>query len=90
MIIKLPYAIKGTTRQRQAEERRKKIEDQLTDSKYGIAYIDGTESITQLNRPVENNLMKQIEYLTNLLFSQLGLTQAILDGTADEKTMLNC
>lgn len=89
MIIKLPYAIKGTTRQRQAEERRKKIEDQLTDSKYGIAYIDGTESITQLNRPVENNLMKQIEYLTNLLFSQLGLTQAILDGTADEKTMLN-
>lgn len=89
MVIKLPYAIKGTTRQRQAEERRKKIEDQLTDSKYGIAYIDGTESITQLNRPVENNLMKQIEYLTNLLFSQLGLTQAILDGTADEKTMLN-
>ena len=89
MIIKLPYAIKGTTRQRQAEERRKKIEDQLTDSKYGIAYIDGTESITQLNRPVENNLMKQIEYLTNLLFSQLGLTQAILDGTADEKIMLN-
>ena len=89
MIIKLPYAIKGTTRQRQAEERRKKIEDQLTDSKYGIAYIDGTESITQLNRPVENNLMKQIEYLTNLLFSQLGLTQAILDGTADEKSMLN-
>ena len=89
MIIKLPYAIKGTTRQRQAEERRKKIEDQLTDSKYGIAYIDGTESITQLNRPVENNLMKQIEYLTNLLFSRLGLTQAILDGTADEKTMLN-
>ena len=89
MIIKLPYAIKGTTRQRQAEERRKKIEDQLTDSKYGIEYIDGTESITQLNRPVENNLMKQIEYLTNLLFSQLGLTQAILDGTADEKIMLN-
>ena len=89
MIIKLPYAIKGMTRQRQAEERRKKIEDQLTDSKYGIAYIDGTESITQLNRPVENNLMKQIEYLTNLLFSQLGLTQAILDGTADEKIMLN-
>lgn len=89
MIIKLPYAIKGITRQRQAEERRKKIEDQLTDSKYGIAYIDGTESITQLNRPVENNLMKQIEYLTNLLFSQLGLTQAILDGTADEKIMLN-
>ena len=89
MIIKLPYAIKGTTRQRQAEERRKKIEDQLTDSKYGIAYIDGTESITQLNRPVENNLMKPIEYLTNLLFSQLGLTQAILDGTADEKIMLN-
>ena len=61
----------------------------MTDSKYGIAYIDGTESITQLNRPVENNLMKQIEYLTNLLFSQLGLTQAILDGTADEKIMLN-
>lgn len=89
MIIKLPYAIKGATHQRQAEERRKKIEDQLTDSKYGIAYIDGTESITQLNRPVENNLMKQIEYLTNLLFSQLGLTQAILDGTADEKIMLN-
>lgn len=89
LIIQLPYVIKTQTRQEQAEKRRKDIETQLAGSKYGIAYTDGTERITQLNRPVENNLMGQIEYLTNLLFSQLGLTQSILDGTADEKTMLN-
>ena len=89
LIIQLPYVIKTLTRQEQAEKRRKDIETQLAGSKYGIAYIDGTERITQLNRPVENNLMSQIEYLTNLLLSQLGLTQSILDGTADEKTMLN-
>lgn len=89
LIIQLPYVIKTQTRQEQAEKRRKDIETQLAGSKYGIAYTDGTERITQLNRPVENNLMSQIEYLTNLLLSQLGLTQSILDGTADEKTMLN-
>lgn len=89
MIIQLPYVIKTEGRRRQAENRRKDIEKQLVGSKYGIAYIDGTERITQLNRPVENNLMTQIEYLTNMVFSQLGITQAILDGTADEKTMLN-
>lgn len=89
LIIQLPYVIKTQTRQEQAEKRRKDIETQLAGSKYGIAYVDGTERITQLNRPVENNLMSQIEYLTNLLLSQLGLTQSILDGTADEKTMLN-
>lgn len=89
MLIQLPYQIKTEARKRQAEDRRKSIEDQLTGSKYGIAYIDGTEHVTQLNRPLENNLMKQIEYLTNLLFSQLGITQSILDGTADDKTMLN-
>ena len=89
LIIQLPYVIKTEARRTQAETRRKEIEDQLTGSKYGIAYADGTERITQLNRPVENNLMKQVEYLTNLLQSQLGITQSIMDGTADEKTMLN-
>ena len=89
MLIQLPYKIKTEAGRRQAEDRRKLIENQLTGSKYGIAYIDGTERVTQLNRPLENNLMKQIEYLTNLLFSQLGITQSILDGTADDKTMLN-
>lgn len=89
IIIKLPYPVRGQTKRDQAEQRRKDIETQLAGSKYGIAYIDGMESITQLNRPVENNLLKQIEYLQNLLFSQLGMTQGILDGTADEKTMLN-
>ena len=89
LIIQLPYTIKSETRRNQAEERRKDIETQLKDTKYGIAYVDATEKITQLNRPLENNLMKQIEYLTNLLYSQLGITQSILDGTADEQTMLN-
>lgn len=89
LIIQLPYVIKSSTRQAQAEQRRKDIEMQLSGSKYGIAYTDGTERITQLNRPVENNLMKQIEYLTQMLYSQLGITQSILEGTADEKTMLN-
>ena len=89
LIVQLPYVIKSHARRQQAEERRKDIEMQLSGSKYGIAYTDGTERITQLNRPVENNLMKQIEYLTSMLYSQLGITQAIMDGTADEKTMLN-
>ena len=89
LIIQLPYVIKTEARRQQAEKRRRDIEDQLSGSKYGIAYTDGTERITQLNRPVENNLMKQIEYLTSMLYSQLGITTAILDGTADEKTMLN-
>ena len=89
LIIQLPYVIKTEARRQQAERRRKDIEKQLSGSKYGIAYTDGTERITQLNRPVENNLMKQIEYLTNLLYSQLGLTQTIMDGSADDKTMLN-
>ena len=89
LIIQLPYVIKTEARRQQAEKRRKDIEDQLAGSKYGIAYTDGTEHITQLNRAVENNLMKQIEYLTSMLYSQLGITQSILDGTADEKTMLN-
>ena len=89
LIIQLPYTIKSQARKAQAEERRKDIEMQLAGSKYGIAYTDATEHVTQLNRSLENNLMKQIEYLTNLLFSQLGLTQTIMDGTADEKTMLN-
>lgn len=89
MIIQLPYVVKSEMRKQQAESRRKDIEDQLTGSKYGIAYIDGTERITQLNRPVENNMLKQVEYLTNMLNSQLGITQAVMDGTADEKTMLN-
>ena len=89
MIIQLPYVIKTEARRQQAEQRRADIEKQLSGSKYGIAYTDGTERITQLNRPVENNLMKQIEYLTSMLYSQLGFHQTILDGTADEKTMLN-
>lgn len=89
LIIQLPYVIKSDARRRQAEERRRDIERQLSGSKYGIAYTDGTEKITQLNRAVENNLLSQIEYLTSMLYSQLGITQSILDGTADEKTMLN-
>ena len=89
LIIQLPYVIKSPARKEQAEARRKDIEMQLSGSKYGIAYTDGTERITQLNRPVENNLMKQIEYLTSMLYSQLGITQTILDGSADDKTMLN-
>lgn len=89
LIIQLPYSIKSETRKQQAEEKRKDIEMQLSGSKYGVAYIDATEKVTQLNRPLENNLLKQIEYLTNLAFSQLGITQSILDGTADEQTMLN-
>ena len=89
LIIQLPYVVKSEARKQQANERRQEIERQLTGSKYGIAYTDGTEKITQLNRPVENNLMKQIEYLTSMLYSQLGITQTIMDGTVDEKTMLN-
>lgn len=89
LIIQLPYVIKTEARRQQAENRRKDIEDQLSGTKYGIAYADGTERITQLNRSVNNNLMSQIEYLTSMLYSQLGITQSILDGTADEKTMLN-
>lgn len=91
LIIQLPYVVKGDLRRQQAEARRNAIIAQLSDNNnnYGIAYIDGTEHVTQLNRSVENNLMKQIEYLQNLLFSQLGMTQSILDGTADEQTMLN-
>ena len=89
LIIQLPYIIKTPARKQQAENRRKEIEDQLANSKYGIAYADGTERITQLNRSVENNLLKQVEYLTNMLYSQLGISQAVMDGTADEKQMLN-
>lgn len=89
LIIQLPYIIKSEARRQQADQRRKDIEMQLAGSKYGIAYTDGTEKITQLNRSLENNLLKQIESLTNTLYSQLGITQTILDGTADEKTMLN-
>lgn len=89
MIIQLPYVIKSKARMAQAEVRRKQIENQLTESKFGIAYADGTERIIQLNRPLENNLMSQIEYLTNLLYSQLGITQAVLDGTANEQVLLN-
>ena len=89
LIIQLPYVIKTDTRRAQAEKRRKDIEEQLTGSRYGIAYTDGTERITQLNRPVENNLMKQIEYLTSMLHGQLGITQSVMDGTANEMTMLN-
>lgn len=89
LIIQLPYVIKSEARRQQADSRRKDIEMQLSGSKYGIAYTDGTERITQLNRPVENNLLKQIEYLTSMLYSQLSFHQTILDGTADEKTMLN-
>ena len=89
IIIQLPYVIKSESRREQAEIRRQQIETQLSGSKYGIAYTDGTEKITQLNRPAENNLMKQIEYLTNMLYGQLGITESIFDGTADESTMLN-
>lgn len=89
MIIQLPYVIKTEARRKQADERKKKIEDQLKNSPFGIAYTDGTEKIVQLNRPIENNLMKTIEYLTSMLYSQLGITQSVMDGTADEKTMLN-
>lgn len=89
LIVQLPYMVKSEARKQQAEERRKMIEDQLIGSKYGIAYMDATEHITQLNRPLENNLMSQIQYLTDLLFSQLGITKEILNGTADEKAMLN-
>ena len=89
LIIGLPYLIKTEARRQQAEKRRQDIESQLSNSKYGIAYTDGTEHITQLNRPVNNNLMSQIEYLTSMLYSQLGITQGILDGTADETAMLN-
>lgn len=89
LIIQLPYVIKTEARRAQVERRRKDIIDQLAGSQYGIAYTDGTEKITQLNRSLENNLLKQVEYLTNMVYSQLGITQSVLDGTADEKTMLN-
>ena len=89
MIIQLPYIIKTPARRQQAERRRQDIELQLSSSKYGIAYTDGTEKITQLNRSIDNNMMEQVEYFTNMLYSQLGITQAIMDGTADEKVMLN-
>lgn len=89
LIIQLPYTVRGELKRQQAEERRKSIEAQLTGSKYGIAYADATEHITQLNRPVENNLLKQVEYLTSMAYAQLGITQSVMDGTADEKTMLN-
>lgn len=89
LIIQLPYVIKSKARKEQAEERRKDIEVQLAGSKYGIAYTDGTERVTQLNRPAENNLMTQIQYLIKMLYSQLGLTEEVFNGTADEKTMLN-
>lgn len=89
LIIQLPYTLKSESRKKQAENRRQDIVDQLAGSTYGIAYVDATEKITQLNRPIENNLMSQIEYLTSMLYSQLGVNQSVLDGTADEKTMLN-
>ena len=89
LIIQLPYVIKTEARRQQAEKRRKDIEEQLSGSKYGVAYTDGTEHVVQLNRPVDNNIMSQIEYLTSMLYSQLGLTQSIMDGSADDKTMLN-
>lgn len=89
LIIQLPYVVKTQQRREQAEQRRKDIEMQLTGSKYGIAYTDGTEKVIQLNRSLENNLMSQVEYLTSMLYSQLGITEEILKGTADEKTMLN-
>lgn len=89
LIIQLPYVIKTDLRRKQAEDRRKDIENQLSGSKYGIAYTDGTEKVTQLNRPVDNNLMNQIEYLTSMLYGQLGFSKTLLDGSADEKTMLN-
>ena len=89
IIIQLPYVIKTDARRKEAEKRRTDIEKQLAGSKYGVAYTDGTERITQLNRPAENNLLKQVEYLTNTLYSQLGITEDVFNGTADEKTMLN-
>lgn len=89
LIIQLPYVIKTEARRQQAEKRRKDIEEQLSGSKYGVAYTDGTEHVVQLNRPIDNNLMSQIEYLTSMLYSQLGITQGILDGTADDRTKLN-
>jgi hypothetical protein len=88
LIVQLPYAVKGELKMQQAEQRRNNIIDQLK-GPYGIAYIDGTEKVTQLNRPIENNLMKQIEYLTNMLYSQIGMTPSVLDGTANEAVMLN-
>ena len=89
LIIQLPYATRGEVKKAQAEKRRKEIEDQLVNNKYGVAYADSSEKIIQLNRPVENNLMSQIEYLTSMLYSQLGITQAIMDGSADDKAMVN-
>lgn len=89
ILVQLPYVIKTPIKKKQAEDRRKDIEVQLSGSKYGIAYIDGTERVTQLNRPAENNLMKQIEYPTNMFYSQLGITEAVFNGTADEAEMLN-
>lgn len=89
LIIQLPYSIRSKAKKAEAEQRRKDVEEQLRDSKYGVAYTDGTERITQLNRPLENNLLKQVEYLTAQVFSQLGITEEILNGTADEQTMLN-
>jgi hypothetical protein len=89
LIIQLPYVIKSEARRQQAEQRRTEIEYQLKDSKYGIAYTDGTEKITQLNRPAENNLLEQVKFLTEMLYSQLGLTPEVMNGTADEATMLN-
>ena len=89
LIIQLPYVIKSEARRAQADQRRKDIEMQLKGSQYGVAYTDGTEHITQLNRPVENNMLKQVEYLTGVLYSQLGLTEAVMNGTADEMTMIN-
>lgn len=89
LIIQLPYVVRSETQKTRAEERRKQIEFQLKDSQYGIAYTDGTEKITQLNRPAENNLLKQVEYLTKLLYNQLGLTEEVMEGTADEEAMSN-
>lgn len=89
MIIQLPYLVKGDTRKRQANERRKELEEQMAHSKYGIGYIDGTEKVTQLNRSLENNLMNQIEYLTSMLYSQLGITKSILEGTAKDEELTN-
>lgn len=89
LIIQLPYAVKSQMQKDRANDRIASIENQLRNNKYGIAYIDSTEKVTQLNRSIDNDLLKQIEYLTNLLYSQLGITQAVMDGTADEKTMLN-
>ena len=89
LIIQLPYAVKTDAKRNLAEARRKEVEEQLNGARYGVAYIDGTEHVTQLNRPIENNLMKQVEYLTTQLYAQLGLTQSVMDGSADENTMNN-